>query len=183
MLLKPVEIYCKKAECNIEVRSASIGDIGGILDVKRDVTAKSPYSFYTADEVPSYNQEMDSVLSLSSDRHSGMIVAVMKDKIIGFCSFQALDRTSRTMHRARVRVSFLDEYTSKGYGTILFNTALDLIEGAGFEQVELETVTKNERAVQLYLKSGFNIVGTIKDAISLGDGNYYDTYLMVKVFR
>jgi hypothetical protein len=42
MLLKPVEIYCEKAGKTITVRSASMEDIGGILDIKRDVTANSP---------------------------------------------------------------------------------------------------------------------------------------------
>lgn len=183
MLLKPVEIHCQKADKDIVVRSAGIGDIGGILDIKRDVTSKSPYSFYTEDEVPSYNQQMDAVIELSGGTSSGLIVALMDNTVIGFCNFKALDKTSRTAHRARIGVEFLDDYTSQGFGTVLFNTVLDIIEGIGFEQVELETVTTNERAVNMYLKSGFNIAGKFKKAIRRGDGDYLDTYLMIKDFK
>lgn len=183
MLLKPVEIYCEKAGKTITVRSASMEDIGGILDIKRDVTANSPYSFYTEDEVPSYNKQMDTVLELSGGGSSGLIVALVDKTVIGFCNFKALDRTSRTRHRARIGVEFLDSYTSKGYGTVLFNTVLDIIENLGFEQVELETVTINKRAVNMYLKSGFEIAGEIRKAIRLNDETYLDTYLMIKDFK
>jgi RimJ/RimL family protein N-acetyltransferase len=126
---------------------------------------------------------MDAVLELSGGGSSGLIVALVDKTVIGFCNFKALDRTSRTQHRARIGVEFLDSYTSKGYGTTQFNTVLGIIENLGFEQVELETVTINKRAVNMYLKSGFEIAGEIKKAIRLDDTTYLDTYLMIKDFK
>ena len=52
---------------------------------------------------------------------------------------------------------------------------------AGFEQVELEVVAKNRRALNLYLKYGFTVYGTRPHGIKYADGSYADDYLMVRL--
>lgn len=50
----------------------------------------------------------------------------------------------------------------------------------GFEQLELEVVTENRRAISLYQKMGFRICGTLPDNMKYKDGTYADVYWMMR---
>ena len=51
----------------------------------------------------------------------------------------------------------------------------------GFEQIELEAATKNERAPALYKKFGYQICGTLPHHMKYRGGTYADMYYMVKM--
>ena len=48
------------------------------------------------------------------------------------------------------------------------------------EQLELDVLTDNQRAIKMYQGFGFEIVGRIPHALKYADGTYGDEYLMVK---
>ena len=48
------------------------------------------------------------------------------------------------------------------------------------EQLELEVVTENRRAISLYQKMGFRICGTLPDNMKYKDGTYADVYWMMR---
>ena len=50
----------------------------------------------------------------------------------------------------------------------------------GLHQLELQVFRDNVRAISLYRKMGFEIVGVLPDAFRLKDGTYRDEYTMVK---
>ena len=52
---------------------------------------------------------------------------------------------------------------------------------SGFEQIELEVVSTNRRAIGLYVKYDFQVYGTRPHGIKYPDGSYADDYLMRKV--
>ena len=47
-------------------------------------------------------------------------------------------------------------------------------------QMELDVVKNNEKALEMYQRFGFEIIGTRKNALRYQDGTYADEYLMVK---
>lgn len=47
-------------------------------------------------------------------------------------------------------------------------------------QVELDVVKTNERALKMYKSFGFEIVGTIPNALRYSDGSCVDEYNMIK---
>jgi ribosomal protein S18 acetylase RimI-like enzyme len=49
----------------------------------------------------------------------------------------------------------------------------------GVEQLELEVVTQNNRAVSMYQDLGFQIYGTKKHALKYSDETYADEYYMI----
>ncbi len=53
----------------------------------------------------------------------------------------------------------------------------------GFEQLELAVISGNTRAMSLYEKFGFELVGTIPNAIKYKDGTYADEHRMVRVLK
>ena len=62
----------------------------------------------------------------------------------------------------------------------MLQTLLDCARACGYEQVELEVVADNFRAVPLYLKHGFQVYGTRPHALRYPDGSYASEYLMYK---
>ena len=49
----------------------------------------------------------------------------------------------------------------------------------GVEQLELDVVTENKRALLMYENLGFEVYGTKKHALKYGDGTYADEYAMI----
>lgn len=70
------------------------------------------------------------------------------------------------------------KYWGLGIGRILLTVLLDEAKAAGFEQVELEVASTNERAVELYETCGFEKYGVRRKGIRLRDGSYFDEVLM-----
>ena len=50
----------------------------------------------------------------------------------------------------------------------------------GVVQIELDVVKNNEKALKMYRKFGFEIIGTRKNALCYQNGTYADEYMMVK---
>ena len=63
---------------------------------------------------------------------------------------------------------------------VRMQTLLDKAKEVGYEQIELEVVSKNERAIALYEKMGFVKTGTLLKALKNKDGSYYDLTLMMR---
>lgn len=63
---------------------------------------------------------------------------------------------------------------------MLLREAIEQARQHGFEQMELEVVTRNVRAIGLYEKMGFEVYGIRKNAMKLKDGTYYSELLMMK---
>ncbi|MFB5674018.1 GNAT family N-acetyltransferase [Paenibacillus terreus] len=61
----------------------------------------------------------------------------------------------------------------KGVGKKLISAALDLLKGEGVEKVTLEAVSKNEGAISLYKKAGFEIVDELEYLTLKGSLNGY----------
>lgn len=71
------------------------------------------------------------------------------------------------------------EYWGMGIGEKLMNEAINWCREKKLEQLELEVATKNERAISLYKKMGFEIYGTKKHALKYLDGTYADQHYMI----
>ena len=75
------------------------------------------------------------------------------------------------------------EYWGLGIGSALIELMSEKAVENGYEQMELEVVSSNERAIGLYKKMGFVKTGEIPDAMKFKDGTYYGLDIMVKNLR
>ena len=57
----------------------------------------------------------------------------------------------------------------------------EIAKEKGIEQLELEVVADNDRAIALYKKIGFEKMGTFPHNMKYKDGKYADAYWMVKI--
>ena len=74
----------------------------------------------------------------------------------------------------------LKEFCDLGIGGKMMEECLKWCKERNVEQVELDVVANNERAIKMYQGFGFTIVGTIPHSLRYSDGSYADEYLMVK---
>ena len=91
-----------------------------------------------------------------------------------------LSAKSRTYHRASLGMSVRRDYWRQGIGSAMMERLITHARQTGFEQIELEVVSANRRAISLYIKYGFQVYGTRPHGLKYPDGTYADDYLMRK---
>lgn len=83
------------------------------------------------------------------------ILAVADEKIVGTAGIEALGDHEKMSHRCGFGISVDEEYRGLGIGTALLNACICCAKEAAYEQMELEVVSENKRAVEMYRKAGF----------------------------
>lgn len=133
-----------------------------------------------------YIVRSSNLLTLTSEKkyledHSGdekvfAIVTEKEDKLIGTVSLEKINNVNRT---ATLGVFIGDkEYRSKGYGTEAIKLILDFgFRYLNLNNIKLDVLEFNERAIACYKKCGFKEYGRRRKAVFL-NGKYYDSISM-----
>lgn len=125
-------------------------------------------------------EEQDFLQNKLDHPKSGYLSAWVDGRLVGNASFYPVGPYSKVAHRACLGIAILKEYWGRGLGERLLNEILLAAKSAGFEQLELEVVADNARAIKLYEKCGFVRYGTRPNAFQYKDGGYSDEHLMVQ---
>lgn len=108
--------------------------------------------------------------------HCPILVAVdEQDRVVGWCDVIA-QQGDCCCHVGRLGIGILPAYREQGLGRRLMEHALKQSLGR-FEQVELEVLSSNSRAIHLYEQMGFEREGIRRKAFYV-DGRYQDIILM-----
>ena len=83
------------------------------------------------------------------------IIAIIDGKIAGTAGIEAVGEKYKVKHRAEFGISILKEYWGLGLGRALAMACIQCAKDAGYEQLELDVVSENERALSLYRSLGF----------------------------
>ncbi len=111
-----------------------------------------------------------------------MIVAEVDGEFVGTSSFSPAGGKMRNRHRCSMGIALMEKVWGQGIGTAMFEILFEKAKEAGYVQMELDVVARNERAIALYEKMGFEKFGTRPRAMKQKDGTYDDEFLMVKFF-
>ena len=114
---------------------------------------------------------------LSSERDI-MLVALDGDRVVGNAIIEH-NRIPRLAHRAELSVTVLRDYWGRGIGTRLIEMLIDFSCTAGHDVITLTVRADNERAISLYKKLGFTLVGEMKNYFKIS-GVSYNAFLMEK---
>ena len=87
------------------------------------------------------------------------IVAIVGDTFAGMAGIEAVGAKDKVRHRAELGISILKEYWGLGLGKALTEACILCAKEAGFEQLELNAVAENDRALALYRSLGFEEFG------------------------
>ena len=160
-----MEHYCSKHTLNngqhLILRMPVIEDAEAlmaqmkIIDCETKFLAREPGEFDLTLE-----QEQAFIRRSIDDENSLFIIGQVADEIVANCSVGLISSRKRYRHRAALGIGIKKAYWHKGIGKKMIQTCIDWCKEKGVEQLELEVVTENERALALYQSLGFQIYGT-----------------------
>ena len=83
------------------------------------------------------------------------ILAIVNGAVAGTAGINPVGSRYKIRHRAEFGISVDKAYWGLGIGRALLEACIACAKDAGYEQMELEVVAENRRAIELYKKAGF----------------------------
>lgn len=162
------------------LRAPSPKDAQPMLRFMKLTYSQTPYLLhYPEDFCKTVEQERSFLEGVLHSPNTIMIVCEADGEIAGNCQL-SFNQKLKTRHRADLGIALLEQYWGLGIGTALLEEMIALARHHRVEQLELEVVEGNERAIALYRKMGFVPVCSLPDAIRLKDGQSLAMITMIK---
>ncbi|MCI8443118.1 MAG: GNAT family N-acetyltransferase [Provencibacterium sp.] len=162
------------------LRTAGESDAEMLLQYLKTTSGESRFLIREPEEITlSVEEERRFIRSQNESERSLMLLGFLDGEHVGNCSLMGL-QPLRYRHRAEIAVALYQQYTGRGIGKIMLQELFSAAEAKGFEQLELEVIADNKRAIALYQKLGFEIFGTLPHNMKYRDGRYADACFMMK---
>lgn len=172
--------YILKDGQKLIVRIPEVGDEQGLINLLQAVDNETKF---LAREPGEFNftleQEREYIMNSMNDENSRLLIGEINGKIIANCSVGIVINQKRYLHRAAMGICVRKDYWNLGIGKNLMQECIEWCKEKNVEQLELEVVTQNNRAISMYKHFGFEIYGTKKGALKYADGTYADEYYMI----
>lgn len=175
----PAETMLLKNGKACVLRSAEPEDAARMIAYMKVMLGQTPFLLRTPEEFDYSVEGEEAVLGQRrDDPRALMILAEADGEIVAVSDVRPIGGKSRLLHRANLGMSVRQDYWHMGIGSAMMERLISHARRAGFEQIELEAVSANRRAVGLYMKYGFQVYGTRPHGLKYADGSYADDYLM-----
>lgn len=163
------------------IKSPDLPDAKKMLNYLKKTSSETDFMVRYPEEITMNVEEEEKFLAAIREKpRSVMIGAFIDNELVGNSSIAMVEEKIKFQHRATFGIAVLKEAWELGIGTSLLSEIIAFARDAGYEQIELEVVSKNIRAVNLYKKYGFVIYGTRDNAFKFKDGTSCEEYLMMK---
>ena len=173
--------YSLKNGASVIIRKPTAKDAQDIIsiistaDTETMFLARNPGEFCTTVE-----REGAIIEGVLNDADSTWFVAEYESRLVGQCSVGLVRRYQRYRHRAEVAFVILNDYQSLGIGGRMMEECIKWCREKNVTQLELDVVTTNQKALSMYQGFGFEVTGTMLNALRYADGTYADEYRMIK---
>lgn len=114
------------------------------------------------------------------DPRSALLVALVDGVLAGTADLRPAGSSRKCLHRSTMGISVRAAFQGRGIGTLLMHALLESAEHIGCEQVELEVLSQNEKAISLYEKCGFRKYSLLPRFVKYPDGTYDSAWWMVR---
>lgn len=162
------------------LRCAREEDAQRLLDYLKTTSGETRFLIREPDEVTMTEEdERRFIRRQNESERDVMLLAFYDGEFAGNGSLMGMG-PSRYRHRAGVAIALFQAYTGLGIGRAMMEALLAIAREHGIEQVELEVVADNARAIALYKKLGFEVYGTMPRNMKYRDGTYANVYWMMK---
>jgi RimJ/RimL family protein N-acetyltransferase len=160
------------------IRNPEPSDAAAMVEYLNRVGGESNYLLFGRNEFRlSVEEEANYLRNIGRDDLSAMIIAVYAGEIVGIAHLSGSNR-KRIAHNAELGLSVAKKYWNLGVGSALMSEAIVYARDTDkIKIINLTVYDENKRAVALYKKFGFEIVGHYPKQICI-DGTYYDTTQM-----
>lgn len=106
------------------------------------------------------------------------IVALVDGRIVGTAGIEAIGTKYKVRHRAEFGIAIARAYWGLGLGKALTEACIACAKRAGYTQLELNVVSGNQSAVDLYRKCGFVEYGRDPRGFRSRTGGYQELVYM-----
>lgn len=179
MYIEPMEVCLKNGQ-KIILRSPDMFDAEQLLDHMRQTSAETEYiSRYPEEITVSVETQSRFLQMIENDADNFMLAAYLNGHMVGNAGVTRVRENIKYRHRANFGISLKEEVCGLGLGTLMMQEVLKAVKKTSFEQLELSVFADNLRAIRLYEKMGFEMVGVMPRAYRLKDGSYHDDIQMV----
>lgn len=173
-------VYELKDGKKLIIRNPKLGDEEGLINQMKTVDNETRFLAREPGEFDfTLEQEREFIKNTMNNEHMQFLIGEIDGKIIANCSVGIISNNKRYRHRATMGIAICKEYWNKGIGKMMMHECIKWCKDKEIEQLELEVVTQNNRAISMYKSFGFQIYGTKKHALKYGDGTYADEYFMI----
>ena len=180
MHFEPIE-FADKLGRTVILRNAEVSDADALIEYLKITTGETPYLVRESDEVClTHEQEEDFIRRCIESERELLLIATIDGKHVGNCSLMSIGSFKRHAHRCEIAIALYQEFCGNGIGKIMMQTALDVAKEIGYEQVELEVISDNKRAIALYKELGFEKYGSFPRNMKYANGTYADADWMMK---
>ncbi|GLC81550.1 GNAT family N-acetyltransferase [Lacrimispora brassicae] len=172
--------YVSKNGKKVVLRSSEISDSNALLENLVRCARETDYLGRYPEEINRTIEEENAYICKLLENEKGFdISAFVDNKLVANGTISCIRENIKTRHRAGYGICVSKDYWNMGIGDMLTKCCLDHAKKLGYEQVELEVVADNKRAVHVYEQNGFKVCGTIENGDKLKDGTSRDLLMMI----
>lgn len=162
----------------VVLRNAVIDDAENLISIMKKVDTETTFLLREPEEFTlTIDEEKEYIQSKQGSEVDLLLLAEVEGKIIGACGLNGSSK-KRLRHSINLGISILRDYWGMGIGKKLIETGINCAKENDISRITLQVDANNFRAINLYLKLGFEIEGMLKNDKRLVDGTYINSYTM-----
>ncbi|NQG97837.1 GNAT family N-acetyltransferase [Streptococcus suis] len=167
------EIYFSEAES---------ADAAAFIDFMNQVAVETDYLVMDETGFRFSQEQMETIFEAGIENPRELcLLAKVGSEVIGAISVKSF-RQFRVSHIGTIFIAIKKEYWGHGIGSILLDEVCQWAKEVGLlSRLELTVQIRNQAAVHLYQKFGFEIEGTQKRGARTDKGEWLDLYYMGKL--
>ncbi|CAK2035628.1 MULTISPECIES: GNAT family N-acetyltransferase [Vibrio] len=163
---------------SLTIREVAVEDAQGIIDVLNPIIIEARYTIL--DQTFTVDEEKGFIESFPKRGVFSVAVNETTNQLLGFQNVEPFATYTKAFDHVGIIGTYVDA-NSRGQGVAkqLFDYTFKAAKAKGYEKLFAYVRADNERALAVYLKQGFEIVGTAKKHGKIGD-QYFDEILIEK---
>ncbi|MDH5920249.1 GNAT family N-acetyltransferase [Vibrio splendidus] len=163
---------------SLTIRVVAVEDAQGIIDVLNPIIIEARYTIL--DQTFTVDEEKGFIESFPKRGVFSVAVNETTNQLLGFQNVEPFATYTKAFDHVGIIGTYVDA-NSRGQGVAkqLFDYTFKSAKAKGYEKLFAYVRADNERALAVYLKQGFEIVGTAKNHGKIGD-QYFDEILIEK---
>lgn len=164
----------------MEIREIRIEDARRFVDLIKRVESESDFMLMEPGErMLTVEQQIKRIEGMKKSNNSTIFLAEKDEELIGYL-IAVGGTVTRNKHSVYLVVGILQQYRGLGIGTKLFQQLDVWAIAKEIHRLELTVIKHNTSALALYRKMGFEIEGTKKHSVKIGD-EFVDEFYMAKL--
>ena len=160
------------------IRPAEAGDAESLIALMKSQEGEANLLNEIGEFSFTPEQEIEWIERFAQSPNSVFLIAQVDGQIVGTCGCQGGNRRV-DHHVARLGIAVHRDFRGRGIGSKLMQAALDWAQSTLVRRVELSVFARNEGAIRLYQRFGFEIEGRHKNAV-FKRGEFIDTLTMAR---